>query len=83
MSSKAICFVKNKNLVVVSTLKKFAGHLVKFIYCEKATKFYEISTLILSVMYCRQKQGGDFAKFCGLLRIYELYCKVMNSIKSC
>ena len=23
-----------------------------------------------------QKQGGDFAKFCGLLRIYELYIVV-------
>ena len=26
-------------------------------------------------MYCSQKQGEDFAKFCGLLRIYELYLK--------
>ena len=24
-------------------------------------------------MYCRQNRGEDFAKFCGLLRIYELY----------
>ena len=24
-------------------------------------------------MYCSQKLGEDFAKFCGLLRIYELY----------
>ena len=24
-------------------------------------------------MYYRQKYGEDFAKFCGLLRIYELY----------
>ena len=24
-------------------------------------------------MYCSQKLGGDFAKICGLLRIYELY----------
>ena len=24
-------------------------------------------------MYCRQKYGGDIAKFCGLLRISELY----------
>ena len=24
-------------------------------------------------MYCIQKLGEDFAKFCGLLRIYELY----------
>ena len=24
-------------------------------------------------MYCSQKLGEDFAKFCGLLRVYELY----------
>ena len=24
-------------------------------------------------MYCRQKLGGDFAKFCGLHRIYDFY----------
>ena len=28
--------------------------------------------LTFDCMYCRQKQGEDFAKFCGLLRIYEL-----------
>jgi hypothetical protein len=27
-------------------------------------------------MYCSQKLGEDFAKFCGLLRIYELYQKL-------
>ena len=32
MSSKAICFVKNKNLVVVSTLKKFARHLARSLH---------------------------------------------------
>ena len=26
-------------------------------------------------MHCSQKLGEDFAKFCGLLRIYELYRK--------
>ena len=26
-------------------------------------------------MYCSQKLGEDFAKFCGLLRIYELYLR--------
>ena len=24
-------------------------------------------------MWCMSNQGGDFSKFCGLLRIYELY----------
>ena len=33
--------------------------LVKFIYSEKASTY-------------SQKKGEDFAKFCGLLRIYEL-----------
>ena len=27
-------------------------------------------------MYCSQKLGEDFAKFCGLLRIYELQQKI-------
>ena len=29
--------------------------------------------LTFDCMYCSQKLGEDFAKFCGLLRIYELY----------
>ena len=29
----------------------------------------------LILMYCSQKLGEDFANFCGLLRIYELYIK--------
>ena len=31
-------------------------------------------------MYCSQKQDEDFAKFCGLLRIYELYPKLHASL---
>ena len=27
-------------------------------------------------MYCSQKLGEDFAKLCGLLRIYELYDEI-------
>ena len=30
--------------------------------------------LTFDSMYCSQKLGEDFEKFCGLLRIYELYC---------
>ena len=44
---------------------------IKFIYSEKATKFCEISTLLLSDVVL--VKGGDFAKLCGLLRIHELY----------
>ena len=40
-------------------------------YSEKATQLCEISTLLLSVCTV-DKSSGDFAKFCGLLRIYEL-----------
>ena len=39
---------------------------VKFIYSEKATKFCEIFTLILTTLHTySQKQGEDFAKFCA------------------
>ena len=38
--------------------------LIKFIHSEKATTFCEIFTLLLSY---------EGPKFCGLLRIYELY----------
>ena len=31
--------------------------------------------LTFDCMYCSQKLVEDFAKFCGLLRIYELYQK--------
>ena len=67
---------------------------LKFIYSEKATKFYETFPLLLPKVHTLkrerfrkilwqnhnsmtvnsgQKLGEDFAKFCGLLRIYELY----------
>ena len=42
---------------------------LKFIYFEKATNFREIPPQI-----CPNGQidGGDFVKFCGLLRIYTV-----------
>ena len=43
--------------------------LLKFIFSEKATKFYEIPILLLTVCTV----GGDFANFCVLLRKYQLY----------
>ena len=46
---------------------------VKFIYSEKANNFCEISTVDLTVTkYIGQIYDGDFVKFCGLLRMYEL-----------
>ena len=43
---------------------------LKFIYSEKATKFSKISTNYLTWSKIGQLIGVDFAKFCGLLRIY-------------
>ena len=58
-----------------TTKKNFdPQYLLKFIYSEKATKFCEISIVNLSyVVTVKSTQGGNFAKLCGLLRIYELY----------
>ena len=48
--------------------------------------------LTFDCMYCSQKLGEDFAKFLGLLRLYELYEKFIfgfkekslpNNLKSC
>ena len=47
--------------------------MVKFIYSEKATKILRNLHLTFDYSTYSQKLGGDFAKFCGLLRIYELY----------
>ena len=47
--------------------------LVKFIYSEKATKILRNLPLTFDNSTYGQKLGEDFAKFCGLLRIYELY----------
>ena len=49
---------------------------LKFIYSEKATKFCEIFTSLLSTVYLQTKVRGRFCKICGLLRIYELYNKI-------
>ena len=46
--------------------KKYA---VKFIHSEKTTKFCEIITLLVTAT---TQKDEDFAKFCGLFRIYEL-----------
>ena len=36
-------------------------------------KILQYLHLTFDCVYCSRKYGGDFAKFCGLLRIYELY----------
>ena len=47
--------------------------LLKFIYSEKATNFCEISTVDLSYVITVSNGQIYGGKFCGLLRIYELY----------
>ena len=42
--------------------------MLKLIYSEKATKFEEISCMVLTLLSKLQNQVGDFFKFCGLLR---------------
>ena len=45
-------------------------------YSEKATKILRNLPLTFDYSAYGQKLGEDFAKFCGLLRIYELYFPV-------
>ena len=57
-------------------------YFLKFIYSEKATKFCTVD--LSYVLSASQIYSGDFAKFCGLLRIYELYRDleiVMNELR--
>ena len=56
-----------------------AGHVknlydlpLKFIHSEKATKILRNLPLTFDYSTYSQKLVEDFAKFCGLLRIYEL-----------
>ena len=46
---------------------------IKFIYSEKATKILRNLPLTFDHSTYSQKSVEDFAKFCGILRIYELY----------
>ena len=62
-----------KTFMKSHTINFLASTILKFIYSEKATKFCEISTNYLTgSMYAGQIIGGDFAKFCVLLRIDEV-----------
>ena len=59
--NKHPAFLQNHPEIFKATKKITSS--VKFIYSEKVTKFCSTYS---------QKLGEDFAKFCGLLRIYEL-----------
>ena len=47
--------------------------LLKFLYSEKATIFLWNLHRRFFLSSNGQIYGGDFAKFCGILRIYEFY----------
>ena len=47
--------------------------MLKFVYSEKATKILRNLSLTFDHSTYSQKLVEDLAKFCGLLRIYELY----------
>ena len=50
----------------------YSKYALKFIYSEKATKFLRNLPLTFDYNTYSQKKVEDFAKFCSLLRIYEL-----------
>jgi hypothetical protein len=56
---------------------------VKFMFSKKATKFDKIFTVNLTLCSKCQIDGEDFTKFCGLLRIYELYHINTDSKENC
>ena len=59
-------------IAYVHPMSVLCNFTLKFIYSEKATKFCEIHRRF-DWHYIEQIKGGDFAKFFGLLRIFELY----------
>ena len=65
------CCKISKDILIFVRKKSVANFSLKFIDSEKATKFSKISTLLLSYVV-PVKSKVEIAKFCGLLRIYEL-----------
>ena len=80
-----IVFCKRKNWIFLnfccmflnpnnfSDLNSNCSNILKFIYSEKTTKILRNLPLTFDYSTYNQKLGEDFTKFCGLLRIYELY----------
>ena len=68
-----------KSLVAKVSAKNYFSNFqpLKFIYFEKATKFCEISSLPLSYVVPIK---SNFAKFWGVLKIYELYYHPLISL---
>ena len=63
--------ILQKRLEIRSSVSKKGPNKVR-ISCE-GHKILQNLHLTFDCMYCSQKLGEDFAKFCGLLRIFELY----------
>ena len=52
--------------------------MLKFIYSEKATKILRNLHLFLTNSSTSQKKVEISQNFCGLLRIYDLYNKILS-----
>ena len=65
------CKFKNAKAVMVQKFKPNIRYIKVHIFWE-GHKGLQNLHLTFDCMYCSQKLGEDFAKFCGLLRIYEL-----------
>ena len=63
----------------INTTQKFENYKVHIFW--EGHKILRNLHLTFDCMYCSQKLGEDFAKVCGLLRIYELYWAVQLMMK--
>ena len=60
------------------------GPLLNFIYAEKATKFQEVSLLLVRTLLSNFKTKREISSnLCGLLRKPQIYNKRRNPMKSC
>ena len=60
-------------LLIAAHMRGGRLYVVKFIYSEKATKFFEISTLLLSYVVPVKSKVKISQNFVAFSRIYELY----------
>jgi hypothetical protein len=77
-------FLWSKFLVPNQNLSRFCARLnddlhLKFMFSKKTTKIDEIFTVDLMLCSKRQIDGEDIVNFCGLLKNYEVYRKVVSS----
>ena len=63
--------------------KKSKSNSIKVHIFWEGHKILRNLHLTFDCMYCSQTLGEDFAKFCGLLRIYELYLYNLSSSSLC